>query len=749
MQSRRLLAALKRSFAHLTLRKTSLKDQLPRQTIGIGDEHDCLRLNVRGLERGLYFLSIKYASDYPLAGPRISAVRPKFETSDHIFTFIRKDRREFYGTVLIVDDIEALHFYPSRLPCNLQIIDCSLRMINAFARDYIYGETFVRLKTFGAAWTWDRMKDETAQWFSRLLNGGGDDSYATWWELYGRETENQLAIQRKEVAQWSENNAAANPLISVVMPVYRTRLPDLKRAVESVQAQTYPHWELCICDDASANAAISAYLDALTSGDARVKLVVHPENRHISAATNSALSLANGDFVGFLDHDDALEESALYHVVKTLRANPELDLLYSDEDVVSADGQPLAPHFKPDWNYDLVRSINYVCHLLVLRRELVTACGGLREGYEGAQDFDLVLRAGERIPRARICHIPRVLYHWRAAEGSTALDVASKPYAAEAGIKALADHIRRTNLPAVASHSEIPTAYRLHYHLPEPAPSVTIIIPTHNNLRVLRNCVDKLFQRTDYPDFEVLVVDNRSDDPETVAYLRELEGPQCRVIRYDAEFNFSALNNYAVQHCKTDVVLLLNNDTEVCNSDWLREMVSHAVRPGIGAVGAKLFYAEDRIQHAGVLLGMGHDRVAAHAFKGCHKDEVGMLARTRLIQEYHAVTGACMAVCREKYLEVGGLDDAHLSIAFNDVDFCLKLLDAGYLNVWTPYAQLYHFESYSRGYDVTEEKRQRFLRERDYMHARWGDRLRIDSYYNPNLTRDFDNFSLAWPPEPA
>ena len=325
--------------------------------------------------------------------------------------------------------------------------------------------------------------------------------------------------QRQAVQRWSTD---ASPTVSIVMPVYRTPMKYLQAAVESVRAQTYPRWELCICDDASQDPEISAFLQSLAEEDERVRVTVHSRNRHISAATNSALGLASGGFVGFLDHDDLLTPDALFQVVRVLRDRSAVDFIYSDEDVISADGWPISPHFKPDWNLDLVRSINYVCHFLVLRRELVDACGGLREGYEGAQDFDLVLRASEVIARERIHHIPRVLYHWRAAEGSTADDVSSKPYAADAGVRALADHVARCNIPAEALHSEIPTAYRLRYRQPDPAPSVSIIIPTRNNLRVLRNCVDKLLERTDYPSFEVVVVDNRSDDPATLAYMRDL-----------------------------------------------------------------------------------------------------------------------------------------------------------------------------------------------------------------------------------
>lgn len=739
---------VRRFFYSLFLPKFSLASELANDGYAIESEKDCIRLDVSHLERGLYFLSIKHESDYPLTGPRVLVARPHFETSDHIYTFVRRDQGEFFGTVLIVNEIEAINFYPSKLPCKVRITGCSVRRINSFARDYIYGETFVRWKIFGPAWTWERSKQELHDWFSRLLKGGKDDSYATWWRLYGKPSEADLLGQQQLASGWTEASVSGEmlPRFSIVMPVYKTPLNYLREAIDSVRQQTYPHWQLCICDDGSASPALTDLLAEFAASDRRIRYTSHDNNQHISAASNSALAMAEGDYVAFLDHDDSITPNALFEMATAIRANPQLQLLYSDEDVVDPQGDPVNPHFKPDWNYDLERAINYACHFLVVRRGLIEQCGGLRVGFEGAQDFDLVLRVTEKLQREQIGHIKKVLYHWRAAEGSTALDSAEKPYAADAGVKALAEHLVRSNIPGVASKAEIPTTYRVQYDLPEPPPRVSIIIPTHNNLRVLRNCVDKLLEHTIYTNYEVIIIDNRSDDPATLAYLEMVESPAVRVLKFAEPFNFSAINNFGVEHSHADIVVLLNNDTEVCNGDWLNELVSQASRPEVGAVGAKLFYAEDRIQHAGVLLGMGPDRVAAHAFKGFHRDEVGSLARTRLVQEYHAVTGACLAVSRAKYLEVGGLDADNLAIAFNDVDFCLKLVNAGYLNIWTPYAQLYHYESYSRGYDVTDEKRARFEQERDYMHQRWEGRLGIDAYYNPNLTRDFDNFSLAWPP---
>lgn len=746
-----MIARKKRLLDYLGLRKTSLMPQLPAGPHKVDSENDCIRLDVRHLERGLYFFSIRHQSDFPLTGPRLKLAGPGFETTDHIYTFVRRDQREFFGTVKIIGELEAIHFYPSRLPCELKISSFTLRNINEFARDYVFGQTFVRVKIFGPRWTWNRTWQEIQDWLSRALKGGGDDSYGTWWRFYGELSEADLERRRRIAAAWLEETSGSlqAPRVSIILPVYRPPVRYLREAIASVQRQVYPKWQLCICDDGSGDPCLAELLASLRGQDSRIRLISHGENRGVSAASSSALSLADGDYVGFLDHDDLLAPDALFEVVAAIRRSPELVLIYSDEDLIDAEGEHLEPQFKPDWNFDLARAVTFPRHFLVARRETVTGCGGLRAGYDGAQDLDLILRLTEALDRTAIHHIPRVLYHWRAVEGSLARDSAAKPYAFDAGVKAIADHIARMALPATALKAEIPMTYRVQYAVPEPAPKVSIIVPTRDNLRVLRNCIDSLLERTTYPEFEIIVVDNRSEDPDTLAYLDALSDGSARVLRFDSEFNFAAINNYAVEHSAADILVLLNNDTEVCNGDWLDEMVSQASRPGIGAVGAKLFYAEDYIQHAGVLLGMGPDRVAGHAFKGFHKHEVGPLARTRLAQEYHAVTAACMAVARSKYLEVGGLDAENLPIAFNDVDFCLKLLDAGYLNLWTPYAQLYHYESYTRGYDVTAEKRARFLAERDYMHERWAGRLGLDRYYNPNLSRDFDNFCLAWPPEPT
>jgi GT2 family glycosyltransferase len=419
-------------------------------------------------------------------------------------------------------------------------------------------------------------------------------------------------------------------------------------------------------------------------------------------------------------------------------------LIYSDEDKLSEDGHYYDPYFKPDWNPDLFLSQNYLNHFSVYRKAAVLAVGGFREGFEGSQDYDLALRVTGRATADQIRHIPRILYHWRAIATSTASCGTAKPYTVEAARRALAEHLVRTGHPDAVA---LPAPgcigmWRIRYGLPETPPRVSIIIPTRNGYALLHTCVESLLNLTSYPDYELLIVDNGSDDPETLDYLASLEQREnIRVIRDDRPFNYAALNNLAARQASGTVLALLNNDTEVIQGDWLREMVSHALRPEIGAVGARLWYPDDRLQHGGCILGVGG--VANHAFLGLPRSQVGYFGRSALIQNYSAVTAACLVIRKEVYDAVQGLDETHLAVAFNDVDFCLRVREAGYRNLWTPYAELYHHESASRGQDMTGEKRARFVREVEYMMQRWGDILEHDPAYNPNLSLEDAQFRIA------
>ncbi len=538
-------------------------------------------------------------------------------------------------------------------------------------------------------------------------------------------------------------NFAYKVLVSIVMRVHNPDTALLDRAIASVRTQIYPNWELCIADDASTDAAIRPLLERYALNDARIKVFFREENGHISVASNSALALAGGEWIALLDYDDVFAEHALFWVVDAINKHPTCLLIYSDEDKIDEVNVRSDPHFKCDWNADLFYSKNMFSHLGVYQTNLVREVGGFRTGLEGSQDYDLALRCIERISPSQIHHIPRVLYHWRIHAGSTAHTPDAKPYAMVAGERALNEHLARCGVAATAE--SVGDGYRVRYALPEQLPLVSLIIPTRNSLKLLRQCVESILTKTTYFNYEIIIVDNGSDDRATLRYLEELDArPGVRVLRDAQPFNYSALNNAAVKVARGEVVGLINNDVEVINGDWLTEMVSHAMRPEIGAVGARLWYSDDTLQHAGVVLGI--HGVAGHVHRFLPRGNVGYCGRAALIQSFSAVTGACLVVRKSSYEAVGGLNEVELQVACNDIDFCLKLREAGFRNLWTPYAELYHHESSSRGHDDTPEKLARSAREVAYMKARWGALLLNDPAYSPNLTLDAEDFSLAWPP---
>ena len=564
------------------------------------------------------------------------------------------------------------------------------------------------------------------------------NDYVDWVRRYDTMDDLQRASMRRHIEGMVEN-----PLISVVMPTYNPNPVWLTEAIRSVQAQLYPYWELCIADDASPNADCRNLLQQFEKEDSRIKVVYREKNGHISAASNSALALASGQWIALMDHDDLLPEHALFYVVEAIQANPMARLIYSDEDKIDAEGARMEPYFKSDWNIDLFYSQNMFSHLGVFEATLMRDVGGFQLGMEGSQDYDLVLRCIERLDPMQVVHIPRVLYHWRVHSESTAGSSDAKPYAQMAGERALNAHFLRTGVRGRIEF--IGHGYRAHYDLPIDQPLVSIIIPTRNALALVRQCVESITSLTSYSNYEIVIVDNGSDNVEALEYFKKIsKNSGFRVIRDDREFNYSALNNQAVACSAGSVVALVNNDIEVVSPDWLSEMVSIALQPGVGAVGAKLWYPDDTLQHGGVVLGVGG--VASHAHKKLPKGQLGYFGRADLIQSFSAVTAACLVVRKEHYEAVGGLDEDHLKVAFNDIDFCLKLREAGLRNVWTPYAQLYHHESATRGDDVAPEKQERFNGEIRYMHSRWGDALKFDPFYNPNLTLSIEDFGLAWPP---
>lgn len=529
------------------------------------------------------------------------------------------------------------------------------------------------------------------------------------------------------------------PLISIIVPTYQSNLVWLQEAIDSVKNQPYTNWQLCFADDASPNPAVAEFLARQAATDERIKFTVRATNGHISEASNSAVELASGEWLALFDHDDLLHPFALYWVVKAMNAHPDAALIYSDEDKTDESGNRHSPYFKSDWNYDLFLSQNCFSHLGLIRKDLFTEIGGFRKGYEGSQDHDLILRAAERVKPEQIVHIPKVLYHWRVHAESTAGSANSKPYAAIAGEKAIADHLARQGAKAEVSFEGY--GYKVKYALPDPLPLVSLIIPTRNGLALLRQCIESIQNKTLYTNYEFIIVDNGSDDPDTLTYLNRLKTkPGFTVIRDDRPFNYSQLNNQAAKEAKGSLVGLINNDIEVISPEWLGEMVAHALRPGVGVVGAKLLYPDNRLQHGGVILGIGG--VANHAHLFINRNGHGYFARASVVQNYSAVTAACLVVRKSIYDEVNGLDEKNLVVAFNDVDFCIRVGKQGYRNIWTPYALLYHHESATRGHDIAPEKHARFMGEVNYMMDTWKKELLSDPYYNPNLNLDFPDFTL-------
>lgn len=563
--------------------------------------------------------------------------------------------------------------------------------------------------------------------------------YDVWIGRYDRLRQRDIAAIRAHLAV-----LPAKPLISVVMPVYNTKPQYLRKAIESILAQFYPRWELCIADDASTDPEIKPILEEYGRADPRIKITYRARNGHIAAASNSALELATGEFVALMDHDDELPPHALYRVAVELDAHPDAEIIYSDEDKIDAEGRRHEPYFKTDWNPALLQSQNMINHLGVYRSALLRRIGGFREGFDGSQDYDLVLRATARTPAARIRHIPEILYHWRLLLKGDNFSMANAPAAQDAARRALVANLAETGVDAeVTSADEL--YWRVKRPLPQPAPKVSLIVPTRDRLELLRPCVDGLLERTAYPDLEVIVVDNDSRDPATLVYLEELEAdPRVRVLRIGGAFNFSALNNRAVEVASGALVGLINNDVEVIEPDWLEEMVSQAAQPGVGAVGAKLYYSNGRIQHAGVALGIGG--VAGHVHRNALPETAGYFGFLRAVRDVSCVTAACMLVWTEIFREVGGFDEVNLQVALNDVDLCLKIREAGYRLIWTPFAELYHRESASRGSDMAARHIARFRREVTYMKEHWGRQLQDDPFYNPNLSLGSETFGLAFPP---
>jgi GT2 family glycosyltransferase len=538
---------------------------------------------------------------------------------------------------------------------------------------------------------------------------------------------------RDDLIERLHEKSSSRPMVSIIMPVHDPPVPCLDRAIASVREQVCDRWELCIVDDCSGNHDVRETLRKWTAQDDRIKTTFLDRNVNISTATNEAVKSSTGQFLLFMDHDDELTPDAVGEVALYLAEHPETDVLYSDDDKIDLSGNRYAPQFKPDWSPELLLSYMYFSHLFVIRRALFDACGGMRVGFEGSQDYDLALRATEK--SAAIGHIPKILYHWRAVPGSTATSGAAKPASIEAGRRAVADAFSRRGIAAKVTQPDFAAkgALGIYSHeFPDEGPSVTILIPTKNQAKVLRRCVESLAATT-YRNFEIVVIDNESDDPETLAYLGTLPHRVLRIPNPSGRFNFAAINNRAVQELTSAFVLFLNNDTEVRSPRWLSQMIGYAQLSGVGAVGAKLIFADGRIQHAGVVHGLYHG-LAGPAFKLLHAQEHGYLAYASVSRNYSAVTAACLLTSRRLFLDIGGFNENDFGVAYNDVDYCYRVVERGYRCVYCPDAQLLHYEGYSRGFRDDPAEVASFKR----MYKRLTDR-----WYSPHLSLADERFTVV------
>ena len=553
--------------------------------------------------------------------------------------------------------------------------------------------------------------------------------YQEWYEK-NKPSEEELARQRKK--KWKEPVT-----ISVLVPAYRTPEVFLRQMIESVLNQTYPHLELCIADGSGENISVEKVVKEYQAKDQRVRYQRLEKNEGIAGNTNAAIRMATGDYLALFDHDDLLAPNALFEVASTIEKD-KADVVYTDEDKVTSDlKEHFQPHFKPDFNPDLLCSNNYICHLFVVKRSLALKLGGQDPAYDGAQDYDFIFRCTEEAEK--IVHIAKILYHWRVHQASTADNPTSKMYAFDAGKRAIEAHLQRIGAKAEVSHTKDLGFYRVKYQV-QGNPKVSIVIPNKDEKETLKKCLESIWQKTTYSNYEIILVENNSTTREIRDYYQELDGKNgVRVVYWDKEFNYSAINNFGISYAKGEYILCLNNDITVISPEWMEELLANCQRPEVGIVGARLYYPDNTIQHAGIVLGMGG--CAGSLFVGLARSRGGYLHKAALQQDLSAVTAACFMVKKEAFEKVGGFEEK-LAVAFNDVDFCLKVRHAGYLVVYDPYAELYHHESKTRGYENTEAKKRRFQEEIEYMRCHWMPDILRDPYYNENLSLKASDYSL-------
>lgn len=549
-------------------------------------------------------------------------------------------------------------------------------------------------------------------------------------------------LSEEEIDKQINTKFSKNIKFSIVVPLYNTPEKFLTEMIDSCIGQTYDNWELCLADGSDKDhKLVGEIVRKYASKDKRIKYKVLSENKGISENTNECIKMSTGDYIALFDHDDILHPSVLYEYMKVI-CEEDADFIYCDEDKFEDDiTKAFNPYFKPDFAIDNLRVNNYICHFTVFNKNLLKEVGLFRKEFDGSQDHDMILRLTEKAKN--IVHVPKILYHWRVSSSSVASDPYAKPYTIKAGINAVKEHLERCNLKAEVESSEVhPNIYRIRYDI-EGNPLVSILIPNKDHIDDLSRCIDSILEKSTYRNFEIIVIENNSTEQETFDYYKKLEEhDNIKVVTYktNGKFNYSAINNFGVKYASGEHLLFLNNDIEIISENWLEEMLMYSQRNDIGAVGAKLYYPNDTIQHAGVILGLGG--VAGHSHKYFQRTDLGYFAKCVMVQNYSAVTAACLMMKSEIFKEINGFDES-FEVAFNDVDLCMRIRKAGYLIVWTPYAELYHYESISRGYEDTPEKQARFNGEIRRFKERWQKELdKGDPYYNINLTIEREDFSL-------
>lgn len=547
-----------------------------------------------------------------------------------------------------------------------------------------------------------------------------DSNYKSW-------IENNEPIE-KELEQQKEEKFEINPKFSIVVPMYNTPIEYFKELIDCIIDQTYTNWELCLADGSMQK---NEKIEEIANRDKRIKYNLLEQNKGISGNTNVALKMATGDYILLVDHDDLIPKFCLYEITKTINKNPDLEFIYTDEDHIEG-SKRCKPHFKPDFAIDTLRANNYITHLCIFKKELMDKLEGFRDEYNGAQDYDIILRAVENTNK--IAHIPKILYSWRIHTNSTSMLADAKPYAYEAGIKAISSHLERQGIEAKVTHGgDLKGIYEVEYEV-QGNPSVSIIIPNKDNKKLLKKCINSILELTTYKNYEIVVVENNSTDKKIFEYYKEIEqNEKVRVITYnEKEFNYSKIINFGVKNCNSDFIVQLNNDTKLLTKRWLEKFIGYAQRKEIGAVGARLYYKDKSIQHSGI--GIGILGLAANLFINTPKNVHAYFGREVLTRNVSAVTGACLFSRREIYEEVGYMDEENFAVAFNDVDFCLKLRKKGYIIVYNPYVEFIHYESKTRGYENTIEKKERYEKESNNFKRKWKKELEIgDPYSNINF----------------